>query len=41
MEQLEEKIIKGYNQLDGEYQGLIKNELKQYPQFSRLLKKLE
>ncbi|CFW93389.1 protein of unknown function [endosymbiont DhMRE of Dentiscutata heterogama] len=41
IEQLEEKIIKGYNQLGSEYQSIVKNELQQYSQFSRLAQKLE
>jgi hypothetical protein len=41
MEQLEEQIIKGYNLLDEEFKGIIKNELKEYPQFSRLVDKID
>jgi hypothetical protein len=39
-EQMESEIVKGYQKLAPEFQGVIKNELKQYPQFSRLLEKL-
>jgi len=41
LSQTEDVILQGYNRLSNEDKALVKNDLKQYPRFSELLKKIE